>query len=177
MLDMDQPQWYILQTSYGYEAVVEKEIRELIESPQYRDTIFDVVVPREEIIKETPSGKKKRVEKPKYPNYVFVKMIYSKQTWWAVNSTRGVMKFCGDANNRPLPMREDEVKKAQLEAVKVEDLKINISDMVVITSGPFKDWEGEVIEIKPEEQKVRVNVQIYGRGTPMDLEFNQVEKI
>lgn len=177
MLDMNEPQWYILQTSYGCEAVVEREIRELIASEQYKDTILDVAVPREEIIRETPTGKKRRVEKPKFPNYAFVKMIYSKQTWWAVKSSRGVVKFCGDANNKPIPMPPDEVKRAKLEAVNVEDLKINIGDNVIIISGPFKDWDGEVIEIKPEEQKIRVNVKFYNRLTPMDLDFNQVEKI
>ena len=176
MLEMDVPQWYILNIQHGYESIVEQEIRELINSDLYKDLVLDVSVPREITYVER-NGKKKTVEKPKYPNYFFVKMIYTKQSWWAVKSTRGTRGFCADAKNIPIPMSADEVKKAQLEEVKIEDLKIKVGDNVSILSGPFKDWEGEVIDIRPDDQKIKVNIVIYGRETSMDLDFAQVEKI
>ena len=94
-----------------------------------------------------------------------------------VKNSRGIKDFCCDFNNRPLPMSPEEVKRTQLEEVKVEDLQIAVGDTVNIIAGPFKDWQGEVTEIKSEEQKIKVDIQIYGRPTSMVLDFNQVEKI
>ena len=113
----------------------------------------------------------------KFPNYLFIKMIYTKDVWYMVRNCRGVQDFLTDSNNIPLPMAPEEVKRTQLEEVKVEDLKIAVGDTVNIITGPFKDWTGEVVEIKAAEQKVKVNIQIYGRPTAMDLDFAQVEKI
>ena len=176
MENLEQPKWYVVHTYSGYENSVETDLRNMIENNNLQDYIFDIKIPVEDDIVER-NGKKKTVEKPKYPNYVFVKMIYTKQSWWAVKSTRGTRGFCADAKNIPIPMSADEVKKAQLEEVKIEDLKIKVGDNVSILSGPFKDWEGEVIDIRPDDQKIKVNIVIYGRETSMDLDFAQVEKI
>ncbi len=176
MLDTNQPQWYILKTQYGYEQIAEQGIKQMVEINKMGDLIFDVVVPREEVIVEK-NGKKKTVVKNKFPNYIFIKMIYTKDVWYMVKNSRGIKDFCCDFNNRPLPMSPEEVKRTQLEEVKVEDLQIAVGDTVNIIAGPFKDWQGEVTEIKPEEQKIKVDIQIYGRPTSMVLDFNQVEKI
>ncbi len=177
MIDKSQPQWYVLKTQYGYEQIAQQEILKMAEINKMQDRIFDVVVPREVVTVETKSGKKKTVEKNKYPNYAFIKMIYTKDVWFMVTHSRGVISFIADVDNKPLPMFPDEVKKAQLEEVKVEDLHIAKGDTVNIIAGPFKDWTGEVVEINEETQTVKVNVQIFGRATDMSLEFSQVEKI
>lgn len=176
MLDMNEPQWYVLQTQYGYEQIAEQGINQMVEINNLKDFVFNVVVPREEETVER-NGKRKLVLKNKFPNYIFIKMIYTKHVWYMVKNSRGVKDFCCGFDGKPLPMSPDEVKRAQLEEVKVEDLKIAVGDTVNIISGPFKDWSGEVVDIKQDEQKVKVNIQIYGRATAMDLDFAQVEKI
>ncbi len=177
MLDMNEPQWYVLKTQYGYEQIAEQSLNDMVAiNKDLADKIFSVVVPREEVVEER-NGKKKTVIKNKFPNYLFIKMIYTKDVWYMVRNCRGVQDFLTDSNNIPLPMAPEEVKRTQLEEVKVEDLKIAVGDTVNIISGPFKDWSGEVMEIKAAEQKVKVNIQIYGRPTAMDLDFAQVEKI
>jgi len=176
MIDMNEPQWYVLKTQHGYEAVAEQSLKEMVDiNKDLQDKIFNVVVPREEITVEK-NGKKKTSIKFKFPNYVFVKMIYTKDVWYMVKNCRGVQDFLTDAKHIPLPMDPAEVKRTQLEDVKVEDLRIAAGDTVNIIAGPFKDWSGEVVEIKAEEQKVKVIIQIYGRPTAMDLDFAQVEK-
>ena len=178
MLDMNEPQWYVLKTQYGYESIAEQSLNDMVKlNPDLQDKILCVKVCWEDIMTEKANGKRKLVTKNKYPNYIFIKMIYTKDVWYMVKNCRGVQDFLTDAKKIPLPMSPDEVKRTQLEEVKVEDLKIAVGDTVNIITGPFKDWTGEVIEIKTEEQKVKVNIQIYGRPTAMDLDFAQVEKI
>ena len=177
MLDMNEPQWYVLKTQYGYEQIAEQSLKDMVSNNKdLADLIFNVVVPREEVVEER-NGKKKTVIKNRFPNYLFIKMIYTKDVWYMVRNCRGVQDFLTDSNNIPLPMAPEEVKRTQLEEVKVEDLKIDVGDTVNIIAGPFKDWTGEVVEIKAVEQKVKVNIQIYGRATAMDLDFAQVEKL
>lgn len=176
MADMTIPQWYILQTVYGQEQSAQENLKQMIKINQMENEIFDVVLPQEEETVER-NGKMKKVIKNKYPNYLFIHMIYSKNVWYMVKNTRGVKDFLKDFNGKPIPMQPEEVKRTQLEAVKVEDLDIVVGNTVKIISGPFSDWFGDVIEIKPAEQKIKVNIQIYGRSTPIDLDLNQVEKI
>lgn len=148
----------------------------MVETNGLQNYIFDVVVPEEEEVVER-NGKKKFVMRKKYPNYVFIKMIYTKQIWYMVKQTRGVKDFCSGFDGRPLPMTAEEVKRAQLEQVKIEDLSIAVGDNVTIISGPLKDFIGEIKEIKEELRKVKVCVSMFGRETSVDLDYNQVEKI
>ncbi len=177
MLDMNEPQWYVLKTQYGYESIAEESLNKMVElNDDLKDKIFKVVVVRDEVVEERANGKRKTVIKNRFPNYIFIKMIYTKDVWYMVKNCRGVKDFLTDAKKIPLPMSPEEVKKTQLEEVKVEDLQIAAGDTVTIISGPFNGWDAEVISIKPEDQKVKVNIQIYGRATAMDLDFAQVEK-
>ena len=177
MIDMSKPQWYIICASTGYDYIVRDNILRMVESSNLQDYIFDVVVPEVEEVVEKEGGKKKFVMRRKYPNYVFIKMIYTKQIWYMVKQTRGVRDFCSGYDGRPLPMTAEEVKRAQLEEVKFEDLAIAVGDSVTIISGPLKDFIGEVKEIKAEQQKLKVAVSMFGRETTVDLEYGQVEKL
>lgn len=177
MIDMSKPQWYIICASTGYDYIVRDNILRMVESSNLQDYIFDVVVPEVEEVVEKEGGKKKFVMRRKYPNYVFIKMIYTKQIWYMVRNTRGVRDFCTSADGKPLPMSPDDVKKAQLEKVKAEDLHLQVGDQVHIISGPLQDFLGEVKEIKLDTQKVKVSVSMFGRDTSVELEFGQVEKL
>ena len=171
-----QAKWYVLHTYSGYEAMVKDSLEKLIENNNLKDSIFDLKIPMEQTIEEK-NGKKKVVERKLLPCYVFIKMIYTKQIWYMVKQTRGVKDFCSDYNGRPLPMTAEEVKRAQLEEVKFEDLSISVGDSVTIISGPLKDFIGEVREIKADQQKLKVAVSMFGRETTVDLEYSQVEKL
>ena len=172
-----EPQWYVISTLFGYENLVKQNLLQMVETNNMQDKIFNVVVPEEEEMVERENGKKKIVMRKKFPNYVFIKMIYSKQTWYMVKQTRGVKDFCSGYDGRPLPMTAEEVKRAQLEEVKFEDLSIAVGDSVTIISGPLKDFIGEVKEIKADLQKLKVAVSMFGRETTVDLEYSQVEKL
>lgn len=176
MIDMNQPQWYIIYTNFGYDNIVKDKILLLRDnSSDLQDRLFDAVcIEDEEIVDK--NGKKKVVIKKRFPNYVFVKMIYSNDLWYLINSINGVNR---NQNNiqKPLPMQQDEVKRIQLEQVKVEDLDIKVGDAIKILSGPLEGFIGDIQEIKLDQQKVKVTVEMFGRVTPVELEFNQIEKI
>ena len=171
-----QPKWYIICTTYGYDYIARDNILRMVETSGLQDFIFDVVVPEEEEVVER-NGKKKFVMRRKYPNYVFIKMIYTKQVWYMVKQTRGVRDFFNSSDGKPLPMSAEDVKRAQLEKIKVEDLHVNVGDTGQVTSGALQGFTGEVREIKPDVQKVKVVISMFGRETSVDLEFEQIEKI
>lgn len=168
--------WYVLQTQFGYESIAKSSLTQLVEFNNLGDYIFDIVVPEEEEIVER-NGKKKVVMRKKYPNYIFIKMIYTKNIWYVVKNTRGVKDFCSDFNGKPIPMTDEEVKRAQLEKITIEDLKINIGDHINILNGPLQGFIGEVKEIKPEQEKVKASVMMFGRETTVELDFGQIEKL
>ncbi|MEG1535445.1 MAG: transcription termination/antitermination protein NusG [Clostridia bacterium] len=178
MIDTSQPQWYVLQTQFGYENIAKICLQQMIEINALQDYIFEVVLAEdEEVVEDAKTGKKKIVKRKKYPNYLFIKMIYTKHAWYMVKQTRGVKDFCSDYNGIPVPMTPEEVKRIQLEKVAIEDLKVAVGDHVNITGGPLLGFIGEVKEIKVEQEKVKVAVSMFGRETSVELEFNQIEKI
>ncbi len=168
--------WYILQTQYGYESIAKSSLNQLVELNNLGDFIFDIVVPEEEEIVER-NGKKKVVMRKKYPNYIFIKMIYTKQIWFLVKNTRGIKDFCSGYDGKPIPMSDDEVKRTQLEKITIDDLKINVGDHINILSGPLQGFMGEVKEIKPDIEKVKVTVMMFGRETTVELDYGQIEKL
>lgn len=170
-----QANWYVLQTFSGYEKMVQSNLRTMLENNNLKDFIFDVVVPEEEEIVEK-NGKKKVVIRKKFPCYVFIKMIYTKRVWFMVTQTRGVTCFCGP-QGRPLPLTDDEVKRNQLEKIEIKDLNMAVGDNVKVLNGPLKDMIGEVKDLNVDTQKVKVILSMFGRETPVDLDFVQVEKI
>lgn len=168
--------WYILQTQYGYESIAKSSLNQLVELNNLGDFIFDIVVPEEEEIVER-NGKKKVVMRKKYPNYIFIKMIYTKQIWFLVKNTRGIKDFCSGYDGKPIPMSDEEVKRTQLEKITIDDLKINVGDHINILSGPLQGFMGEIKEIKTDIEKVKVTVMMFGRETTVELDFSQIEKL
>ena len=164
-----EPQWYVLHINTGYENVVEENLHNMIENNNLQDYIVDVKIPVEEEFNEK---KKKVVQKKKFPNYVFIKMIYTNDIWFRVTGTRGVTGFVGP-KGRPLPLLPDEVKRMGLEVIDVEDFDIKVGDSVKVVSGPLEGFIGVVEEISGEKQKVKVTVQMFGRETPVELDFSQ----
>lgn len=170
-----KPYWYVLQTFSGYEKSVQASLLTMVENTNLQDYIFDVVVPEEEEIVEK-NGKKKSVLRKKFPSYVFIKMIYSKNVWFNVTQTRGVTCFCGP-QGRPLPLTDEEVRRNKLEAISQDDIGLTVGDQVRILDGSLKDFIGEVEDLDFDAQKIKVKVIMFGKETPCTLDFVQVEKI
>jgi transcriptional antiterminator NusG len=173
-----EKRWYVIHTYSGYEKKVKTNLEHRIESMGMEDKIFQVLVPEEDEI-EIRSGQRVTVQKKVYPGYVLVEMILDPDSWFVVRNTPGVTSFVG-SGNRPTPLREGEVK-AILKQMGVEAPKFKVQfekgQSVRVTDGPFAEFIGTVDEVHPERNKVRVLVSIFGRETPVELDFLQIEKL
>ena len=169
-----QPCWYILHTYSGYEMMVKDSLFRLVENNNLQDQIFDVKIPMEQTIEEK-NGKRKVVERKLLPCYVFIKMIYSNQLWYLVTNTRGVTGFVGP-QGRPIPMKDEEIRKMRLEDV-VEDADLAAGDTVSIDAGPLAGFDGVITELNDLAQKAKVNIQMFGRSTDVEVEYIQIKKL
>ena len=170
--------WYVLHTYSGYEDSVAFNLKQRIESMGMEDKIFNVMVPKEKKIK-IKDGKRVTVEEKIFPGYVLVEMIVTDDSWYVVRNTPNVTGFVG-SGTIPTPISETEITSLQ-KRMGVEEPKYKIdvraNDLVRIMDGPFKDYEGKVSEIDDEKGKVKVLVSIFGRETPLELDFLQIKKI
>lgn len=172
---IEQAKWYVIHTYSGYEAMVKDSLEKLIENNNLQENIFEIQIPTEETLEEKANGKKKLVERKKFPCYVFLKMIYSNDIWYLVTNTRGVTGFVGP-QGRPLPLTDDEVARMGLVKVAV-DVDFGVGDTVMVVSGPLESFSGTVITMNEQTQKVMVNVSMFGRATDVELDFVQVKKV
>lgn len=172
------PRWYTIHTYAGYENAVERNLKQRIESLSMGNKIFEVVVPTEKKVR-VKAGKRVVEEEKIYPGYILVKMIVDEDSWFVVRNTPRVTGFVG-AGTTPVPMEESEVaslmKRMGAEAPK-HRIDLGKDDLVIINDGPFKDLEGKVGEIDEERGKVKVLVAMFGRETPVELDFLQIRKI
>jgi transcriptional antiterminator NusG len=172
-----QPAWYVIHCYSGYENKVRHNLEQRIETMGMKDKIFDVVIPTQEEI-EVKDGKRRTVERHIFPGYVLVNMILTEESWYVVRNTPGVTGFVG-MGNLPTPLRPEEVsqiiKRMEAEAPTVK-VTFKEGERVRIIDGPFNDFRGVVSEIDMERTKVRVMVSFFGRETPVELDFLQVEK-
>lgn len=170
--------WYAIHTYAGYENVVLRNLKQRIDSLGMNDKIFNVVVPVEKKIK-IKAGKRVEVEDKIYPGYVLVDMIVTDDSWYVVRNTPRVTGFVGAGVN-PVPLRKDEVdylfKKMDSSTAK-HNIDIAIDESVLIVDGPFKDLEGKVNAVDSERGKIKVLVSMFGRETPVELDFLQVKKM
>jgi transcription termination/antitermination protein NusG len=173
----DGPAWYVIHCYSGYENKVRHNLEQRIETMGMKDKVFDVVVPTQEEI-EVRDGKRRTVERHIFPGYVLVNMIHDEESWFVVRNTPGVTGFVG-MGNIPTPLRPEEVaqilKRMEAEAPTVK-VTFKVGERVRIVDGPFNDFRGVVSEIDMERNKVRVMVSFFGRETPVELDFLQVEK-
>jgi transcriptional antiterminator NusG len=170
--------WYVLHTYSGYEENVSRNLKQRIESMDMEDKIFDVLIPTETKIK-IKNGKRKTVKEKIFPGYVLVNMIVTDASWYVVRNTPNVTGFVGSGTT-PTPVSEDEVKSLLSRMGEEEpEFKIDIAvgELVKITDGPFKDYEGKVSEIDEARGKAKVLVSMFGRETPVELDFLQIKKV
>ncbi|MEK7160594.1 MAG: transcription termination/antitermination protein NusG [Patescibacteria group bacterium] len=170
--------WYVLHTYSGYEEAVARNLRQRIESMSMDDKIFNVLVPIEKKIK-IKAGKRKVVEEKIYPGYVLVEMVVTDDSWYVVRNTPRVTGFVGSGTT-PTPVSPEEIKELQ-RRMGVEEPKykmdIALGDSVKIVDGPFKDTDGKVAELDEERGRLKVLISMFGRETPVELDFLQIKKI
>jgi len=173
-----EKKWYVIHTYSGYEDAVAKALKQRVESLGMEDKIFNVIVPKEKKIK-IKDGKRKVVEEKVYPGYVLVEMIVTDDSWYVVRNTPNVTGFVG-AGTIPIPVSFQEIESLK-NRMEVEEpaykIDVNIGDLVKITDGPFKDFEGKVADIDQERGKVKVLVNMFGRDTPVELDSLQIKKL
>jgi transcriptional antiterminator NusG len=171
--------WYVVHCYSGYENKVHHAIMQRIETMGMQDRIFDVVVPTQEEI-EIKDGKRKPIERRVFPGYILVEMVMDEDSWYVVRNTPGVTGFVGMGND-PTPLRPDEVKQimTRMDEGAEPRIKINfkVGQKVRINGGPFNDFIGMVAAIDPDKSKVRVMVDIFGRETPVELDFMEVQTV
>jgi transcriptional antiterminator NusG len=173
----DGRNWYVVHCYSGYENKVRHNLEQRIDTMGMKDKIFDVIVPTEEEV-EVKEGKRRTVERRVFPGYILVNMIMGEDSWYVVRNTPGVTGFVG-MGNTPTPLRPEEVqqiiKRMEAEAPRIK-VTFKPGERVRIVDGPFNDFRGTVSEIDMERAKVRVMVNFFGRETPVELDFLQVEK-
>lgn len=170
----EEPKWYVVHTFSGYENMVMDNLYKVAEKNGLQDHILEVQIPMEDAIEEK-NGKRKVVQRKMFPCYVLVKMRYKDSLWHTIVNTRGVTGFVGPAG-RPIPLTDEEIRRMRLEKVNVE-IKVGVGDKVKVVSGPLEGFVGDVVSVDTENQKCRVNVTMFGRMTPVDVEFDQIDLI
>ena len=169
-----EPKWYVLHTFSGYEQVAKTNLEVVVKKYNLEHRIFDIIIPMEETIEER-NGKKKLVSRKLMPCYLLVKMKYGDDLWHNITRTRGITGFVGP-KGRPLALTQEEIRKLHLEKVVVDfDLKPN--DKIEVIDGPLNSFVGTVLSVDSNAKKAKVNVEMFGRETAVDLDFAQVRKI
>ena len=176
MSEQLEAKWYVIHTYSGYEKKVKTTLDKMVENRGLQEMIQEVQVPTEDVI-EVKDGKKKVVQRKKFPGYVFVKMVYNEEIWYIVRNTRGVTGFVGPNANRPLPLTEEDLVTMGLATDWVPSVDYEVGDTVRIISGPFIDSICKVEAIDMEKQQVTVRISMFGIETPVRVDFTPVLRI
>ena len=168
--------WYVVHTYSGYENTVKATIEKTVQSRQLQDQILTISIPMETVTEISDSGVSKTYDRKLYPGYVFVKMVYSDDTWHVIRGVRGVSGFVGTSGSDPIPLTEDEVYEMGVEK---REIVVNyaVGDTVRILDGPLSSFTGVVDSLEVEKNSVSVIVSMFGRETPVEFELDQVEVI
>ena len=171
---MSEAHWYVVHTSSGYENKVKANIEKTIENSHLEDQILEVRVPLEEVV-EVKNGVSKAVQKKMFPGYVLLNMVMNDDTWYVVRNTRGVTGFVGPGS-KPVPLTEEEMKPLGIKSDNVE-IDFGVGDMVNVIGGIWKDTVGVIQSINEAKQSVTINVELFGRETPVEISFTEIQKM
>ncbi len=169
-----ESRWYVVHTYSGYENKVKANIEKTVENRGMQDLIHEVSVPLQDVV-EIKDGQKKTVQRKVFPGYVLIKMFMTDETWYVVRNTRGVTSFVGPGS-KPVPLTDAEVRAMGI-GEQLADLDVAVGDSVRVASGPFADSVGQIKEINEGKRTVIVKLSIFGRETPVELDFTQIDKL
>lgn len=170
----ERARWYVVHTYSGYENKVKATIEKSVENRNLQDLVLDIQVPMEEVVEEK-DGKQKIVSKKKFPGYVLVKMFMSDESWYVIRNTRGVTGFVGPGS-KPVPLTDEEVDAMGVMELPV-DIDLEVGESVRVISGPLREFVALIQEINLEKHKIKASVDMFGRETLAELDFNQIEKL
>lgn len=169
----EEAKWYVVHTYSGYENKVKANIEKSVENRGIQDLIPEVMVPTEDVVEK--KGDVEKITKRKiFPGYVVIKMVMNDESWFVVRNTRGVTGFVGPGS-KPVPLTDEEVERMGVETIRMADIDYNIGDFVTIKSGSMEGFSGKIIEIDNARRKVSVAVSMFGRETPVEIDYTQVE--
>jgi transcriptional antiterminator NusG len=172
-------EWYVVHTYSGYENKIKVDLTKRVESMNMQDKIFDVIIPEEQEV-EYKGGKRKVTTKRVFPGYVIVNMVMDEDSWYVVRHTPGVTGFVG-SGTKPIPLQPEEIEKILRQMGLIESkpkiLDIDIGENIRVKTGPFANFEGVVKELLPDRGKIRVAISMFGRETPVELDYEQIDKI
>lgn len=171
---MSEANWYVVHTYSGYENKVKVDIEKTIENRNLQDQILEVSVPMQDVV-EIKNGANKQVAKKMFPGYVLINMIMNDDTWYVVRNTRGVTGFVGPGS-KPVPLTEDEMANLGFRAAELV-VDFQVGDTVVVMAGAWKDTVGVIKSINEGKQTLTINVEMFGRETPVELDFTEVKKM
>ena len=169
-----KPRWYVVHTYSGYENKVKTDLEKTVKNRELEDYFFDIVVPMEEQI-EIKDGKRKTNLKKVFPGYVLIKMIVTEETWYIVRNTRGVTGFVGSGTD-PIPLTDEEIRAMGFDKSTI-NVDYEVNDSVKILQGAFKDYIGNVQSIDKEKHRAKVLISMFGRETPVDVDFAHIERV
>lgn len=170
----EEAKWYVVHTYSGYENKVKANIEKSVENRGISDLITDVRVPTEDVI-ENKGDKEKIVKRKIFPGYVIIKMIMTDESWFVVRNTRGVTGFVGPGS-KPVPLSDEEVERMGVETIRMAKVDFTVGDEVSIKSGPMEGFSGRITNIDETTRKVSVSVSMFGRETPVEIDYTQVER-
>lgn len=171
----EEAKWYIVHTYSGYENKVKANIEKSVENRGIEHLILNVEVPMEDVIEEK-NGVEKVVKRKIFPGYVIIKMIMNDESWYVVRNTRGVTGFVGPGS-KPVPLPDGEVEKLGIAQIRMDDMEISTGDMVTIKQGPMEGFSGKVDSVDKTTRKLTVSVSMFGRETPVEVDYSQVSKL
>lgn len=172
---MSEANWYVVHTYSGYENKVKANIEKTIENRKLQDQILEVSIPLQNVV-EMKNGKETAVTRKMFPAYVLINMVMNDDTWYVVRNTRGVTGFVGPGS-KPVPLTEEEMTNMGLAALQSAKVDLEVGETVVITSGVWKDTAGVIKQINHHKQSVTINVDLFGRETPVEISFADIKKL
>lgn len=173
---MSEAKWYVVHTYSGYENKVKADIEKTIENRKLQDMILEVSVPMQNVTETKGNGEEKLVQKKLFPAYVLINMVMNDETWYVVRNTRGVTGFVGPGS-KPVPLTEEEMLSMGLNATVKADIDLEVGETVVVTKGVWEDTTGVITAINDKNQTVTINIDMFGRETPVEISFTDIKKL
>lgn len=171
----NKAKWYVVHTYSGYENKVKANIEKIVENRGMQDLIQCIAMPTEDVVEIKSTGERKVRSRKMFPGYVIVKMIVTSESWYLIRNTQGVTGFVGNGTD-PIPLTDEEVRRMGVETV-VTKIDAEVGDHVKVIDGPFENFMGVIEEVNIEKRMLKVRISMFGRETPVELEFGQIEKM
>lgn len=173
---MSEARWYVVHTYSGYENKVKADIEKTIENRKLQDVILEVSVPMQNVMEEKADGEEKLVQKKLFPAYVLINMVMNDETWYVVRNTRGVTGFVGPGS-KPVPLTDEEMQKMGLNQTVAASIDLEVGETVMVTKGVWEDTTGVITAVNDKNQTVTINIDMFGRETPVEISFTEIKKM